>query len=76
MFGKELMACLVSWIMEMHELFTKLQISDWSKIKALADDKIDVIQKIKFVLGQVENILGKGENASYQHLKSPFPIVF
>ena len=38
-----------------------------SKIKSLADDKIDVTQKLKFVLIQVENILGKGKHAGYQH---------
>ena len=30
-------------------------------------DKTDVTQKLKFVLKQVENISGKGENAGYQH---------
>ena len=40
---------------------------DWSKLKAFADNKIIVIQKLKFVLGRVENILGKIENAGYQH---------
>ena len=30
---------------------------DWSKLKALADNKINV----------TENIVGKGENAGYQH---------
>ena len=24
-------------------------------------------QKLKFVLGRIENIVGKGENAGYQH---------
>ena len=33
----------------------------------LADDKIDVNQKLKFTLGWVENIVGKEENARYQH---------
>ena len=27
----------------------------------------DVTQNLKFVLGRVENIVGKGENADYQH---------
>ena len=36
-------------------------------MKSLADDKIDVTQKLKFVLRQGENISGKGENAGYQH---------
>ena len=33
-----------------------------SKSKAFADDKINVYQKLKFVLRWVENNLGKGEN--------------
>ena len=37
---------------------------DRSKLKALADNKINMTQKLKFVLGMVEN-MGKGENAGY-----------
>ena len=40
---------------------------DRSKLKSLADDRISVTEKLKFVLGRVENIMGKGENAGYQH---------
>ena len=40
---------------------------DWSKFRELADDKINVTEKLKFLLGRVENIVGKGENAGYQH---------
>ena len=40
---------------------------DRSKLKSFADDKINMIEKLKFVLGRVENIVGKGENAVYQH---------
>ena len=45
------------------------KIFDWSKLKAFADDKnlINGIQKVEFVLGRVENIVGKGENVGYQH---------
>ena len=43
------------------------KILDWSRLKALADDKINVTEKLKFVLRRVENIVGKGENAGYQH---------
>ena len=39
----------------------------WSKLKAGADDKINVTEKLKCVLEKVENIMGKGENAGYQH---------
>ena len=38
----------------------------WSKFKAFADDKINDNENFKFVLGRVENIVGKGENAGYQ----------
>ena len=36
-------------------------------MKTLADNKINVTENSKFVLGRVENIVGKGENAAYQH---------
>ena len=39
-----------------------------SKFTAFADNnKIYVNKKLKFVVGSVENIKGKGENAGYQH---------
>ena len=40
---------------------------DWSKFRAFADDKLNLTEKLKFVLGKVENIVGKGENAGFQH---------
>ena len=40
---------------------------DWSKSEAFADDKINVTEKLKLILERVENIVGKGENAGYQH---------
>ena len=43
------------------------KILDWSKLQAFADDKTKVIEKLKFVLGRVENIAGKGQNAGYLH---------
>ena len=39
----------------------------WSKLKAFADGKINVIYRVKLALGRVENIVGKEENAGYQH---------
>ena len=39
------------------------KILDLSKFKAFADDKIIPTQKLKFVLGTVENFVGKRENA-------------
>ena len=32
-----------------------------------ADDTLNVTETLKFVLGWLENIAGKGENAAYQH---------
>ena len=43
------------------------KILDCSKLKAFADDKINVTQKLKVSLESVENIVGKAENAGYQH---------
>ena len=36
-------------------------------MKALAGDKLILTQILKFELGRVENIVGKGQNAGYQH---------
>ena len=38
-----------------------------SKLEAFADRKHFVTQILKIVLGRLENIVGKGENSSYQH---------
>ena len=43
------------------------RLSDCSKLKAFADDKLNVIQNIKVVFRRKENIVGKEENAGYQH---------
>ena len=37
-----------------------------SKLKEFEDDKINMIQKLKFILCRVENIVVKGDNAGYQ----------
>ena len=42
-------------------------ISDLTKLTALADDKFNVVKMINFLLGRIENIEEKGENAVYQH---------
>ena len=43
------------------------KILDWSKLKAFADDKLNVTQNIKNVVHRIENIVGKEENAGDQH---------
>ena len=37
------------------------------KWKACTDNKLNVIQNIKVVFHRIENIVGKEENAGYQH---------
>ena len=41
------------------------KILDWSKLKALANDEIKLVKMMIFVFDK--NIVGKGENAGYQH---------
>ena len=36
-------------------------------LKAFADDKVNVTQLFQYVFDRVENFVGKGENAGYQH---------
>ena len=43
------------------------KILGWSKLKAFTDEKTNVSEKLKFVLARGKNIVGKGENADYQH---------
>ena len=43
------------------------KILDVIKLKAFADDKINVAQMMIPVFDRVENIVGKGEHAVYQH---------
>ena len=43
------------------------KILDWFKLKAFAHNKINVTEKLKFVMRRVENIVEKGENAGFQH---------
>ena len=52
---------------ETDQLFINNKTLNQSKFKTFADDKIIMTQKLKFVLGKVENTVGKGENAGYQH---------
>ena len=40
---------------------------DLSKLKAFADDTLNMPQMTKFVYDRIENIVEKGENAGYQH---------
>ena len=43
------------------------KILDMTKLKALADDKLNVAKMTISLLDTVENTVGKEENAGYQH---------
>ena len=43
------------------------KILDWSKLKAFADDNLNVAKMMISLYDRVEKIVGKGENAGYQH---------
>ena len=45
-----------------------------SKLKALAHDRLNVTQNIKFVFHRIENIEGIGENAGTQHFLFSFNV--
>ena len=53
---------------------SKDKISDLSQFKVFAD-KIRVTRKLKFVVGRLENTVGKRENAERQQF-FPFPAMF
>ena len=40
---------------------------DFSKLKAFADKKLNIAKMMTSVCDKIENIVGKGENAVYQH---------
>ena len=48
---------------------------DWSKLKAFADDILNLAEKLKFVLARVENIVGERGNR-WLPAFSPFPTMF
>ena len=50
-------------------------ILDQSKLKGFADDKLNVTQKLKFILGRVETIVGKRRKC-WLPAFFPFPTMF
>ena len=40
---------------------------DQTELKAVAGEKINVTQQLKFAFGRIENIVGNGENDGNQH---------
>ena len=52
------------------------KIVNLSKLKAFADNKINMTKELEFVLGREENIVGKEENSGYQHFPTMFSKAF
>ena len=49
-----------------HSVFKRL-VQQTRKNQGLFGKGLNVYQKLKFALGRVENIMGQGENAGFQH---------
>ena len=47
---------------------------DWLKLKEFADEKVNVAGNLNFVLGRVENIVGKGEHTGCQHFSFSYSV--
>ena len=43
------------------------KILDVTKLKAFADDKLNIVKMAISLFDKVENTVGKGENTGYQH---------
>ena len=55
------------WYFSLFNSLPHDKILTWSNLKEFAGNKKEVVQMMKFVLDWFENIVGKGENAGYQH---------
>ena len=63
--------CIINFCRRTHfkeiDSFQSNNSLDSTKLWACGEDKIKVTQAMIYVFGMIENILGKGENACYQH---------
>ena len=60
----------MGWIPAIYSLLNPLpddKILGFPKFKAFPEDKSNVTQNVKVVFNMIENIVGKEENAGYQH---------
>ena len=49
------------------KLLPNNKILDMTKLEAFADNKLHIARMMTSLLDRVENTVGKGENAGYQH---------
>ena len=54
------------WVFKLNSLQDD-KIMDFAKLKAFADDKLNVAKVMFSVNNRIENIVGKGENAGNQY---------
>ena len=69
----------VFYSLKMFSTLSNIKISDWSKLKAFADDMFKVAQIADFFLDRVGNIVGKRREClrkCWLATFSPFPILF
>ena len=64
---KSLNRAIIPYIYNVLTLYHTTKFDDQSNLKAFADDILIVVQIMICVIDWVENIVGKGENAGYQH---------
>ena len=77
-FAKELKICSFSSTLIKYYRINSLpnnKIPDWSKLKAFADDNLNVVKMTISLFDRLEKTVGKGENAGYQHFLL-FPVFF
>ena len=58
---------LKGWDSSLYSSLPNKNFLDWTKFKALADDKLNVAKIMIYVFDRVEHIVEKEENAGYQH---------
>ena len=54
-------------VLQTFNSFPNDKIADVTKLKAFADDKLNVARMMISLLDRIENTVGKEENAGYQH---------
>ena len=57
----------ITWIVTIHINPSNNKLLDVTKLKAFADDKLNVTTMTIFLFDRAENTVGKVENAGYQH---------
>ena len=57
----------IQWFLDKFNSLINNKFLDLTDLKSFADKNMNEYAKLKFLLGRVENVVGKGENAGCQH---------